>query len=180
MGKKNQDPDPGSGSGMNNSDHISGELKNNFFGLKYLNSCMRIRDPEWKKFGSGMEKVGSWIRYKHPRSATLLIHARIAPRALGLELVDLDPDLGESELRILLSNKNIFKTLSGSGTVFSCGYGQINADPNTGIMAEMVLTCRMLNKKLTMKDIESIDPEFFNSIVWIRQGLVLIVPTVFS
>jgi hypothetical protein len=27
---------------------------------------------------------------------------------------------------------------------------------------------RMLNKKLTMKDIESIDPEFFNSLVWIR------------
>jgi hypothetical protein len=45
---------------------------------------------------------------------------------------------------------------------------------NTGIMAEMVLTRRMLNKKLTMKDIESIDPEFFNSLVWIRQGLVLI------
>jgi hypothetical protein len=51
---------------------------------------------------------------------------------------------------------------------------------NTGIMAEMVMTCRMLNKKLTMKDIESIDPEFFNSLVWIRQGLVLIEPTVFS
>jgi hypothetical protein len=45
---------------------------------------------------------------------------------------------------------------------------------NTGIIAEMVLTCRMLNKKLTMKDIESIDPEFFNSLVWIRQGLVII------
>jgi hypothetical protein len=26
----------------------------------------------------------------------------------------------------------------------------------------------MLNKKLTMKDIESIDPEFYNSLVWIR------------
>jgi hypothetical protein len=30
-------------------------LGNNFFGLKYLNSLMRIRDPGWKKFGF-------WIR----------------------------------------------------------------------------------------------------------------------
>lgn len=29
---------------------------------------------------------------------------------------------------------------------------------------------RMLNKKLTMKDIESIDPEFYNSLVWIREN----------
>ncbi|VVC92941.1 unnamed protein product [Leptidea sinapis] len=29
---------------------------------------------------------------------------------------------------------------------------------------------RMLNKKLTMKDIESIDPEFFNSLVWIKDN----------
>jgi hypothetical protein len=45
------------------------ELRNNFFGLKYLNSLMRIRDgdssdPGWKKVGSG-------IRDKHPGSATL-------------------------------------------------------------------------------------------------------------
>jgi hypothetical protein len=33
-------------------------------GLKYLNSLMRIRDPGWKKVGSG-------IRAKHPGSATL-------------------------------------------------------------------------------------------------------------
>jgi hypothetical protein len=31
------------------------ELRNHFFGLKYLNSMMRIRDPGWKKIGSGME-----------------------------------------------------------------------------------------------------------------------------
>jgi hypothetical protein len=43
------------------------ELRNHFFGLKYLNSLMRIRDPEWKKFGSGIEK--SRIRDKHPGSA---------------------------------------------------------------------------------------------------------------
>jgi hypothetical protein len=30
---------------------------------------MWIRDPGWKKFGTGMEK--SWIRNKHPGSATL-------------------------------------------------------------------------------------------------------------
>ncbi|MCL4122954.1 UNVERIFIED_CONTAM: hypothetical protein GTU68_033244, partial [Idotea baltica] len=29
---------------------------------------------------------------------------------------------------------------------------------------------RMLSKKLTMKDLESIDPEFFNSLVWIKEN----------
>ncbi|XP_026468801.1 E3 ubiquitin-protein ligase Su(dx)-like [Ctenocephalides felis] len=29
---------------------------------------------------------------------------------------------------------------------------------------------RMLNKKLTMKDIESIDPEFYNSLIWIKDN----------
>lgn len=29
---------------------------------------------------------------------------------------------------------------------------------------------RMLNKKLVMKDIESIDPEFYNSLVWIKDN----------
>jgi NEDD4-like E3 ubiquitin-protein ligase WWP1 len=29
---------------------------------------------------------------------------------------------------------------------------------------------RMLNKKLTTKDIESIDPEFYNSLVWVRDN----------
>lgn len=27
---------------------------------------------------------------------------------------------------------------------------------------------RMLNKKQTMKDLESIDPEFYNSLLWIK------------
>jgi hypothetical protein len=31
------------------------ELRNNFFGLKYLNSLMRIAEPGWKKFGSGIK-----------------------------------------------------------------------------------------------------------------------------
>jgi hypothetical protein len=34
----------GSGSRMNNMDHISESLEKNFWGLKYLNSLMRIRD----------------------------------------------------------------------------------------------------------------------------------------
>ncbi len=41
---KNQYPAPGSGSGMNNPDHISESLETIFLGLKYLNSLMRIRD----------------------------------------------------------------------------------------------------------------------------------------
>jgi hypothetical protein len=51
---------------MNNPDHISDSLET-IFGLKYLNSLMRIRD-----LGSGMEKFGSGIRDKHPGSAILL------------------------------------------------------------------------------------------------------------
>lgn len=31
---------------------------------------------------------------------------------------------------------------------------------------------RMLNKKLIMKDIESIDPEFYNSLLWIKDNNV--------
>jgi hypothetical protein len=46
---------------MNNPDHFSESLENLFFGLIYLNSLLRIRDPGWKKFGSG-------IRNKHPGS----------------------------------------------------------------------------------------------------------------
>ena len=43
--------------------------------LRYLNSFMRIRDPGWKQFGSGMEKSrirdpapesGSGIRIRNP------------------------------------------------------------------------------------------------------------------
>jgi hypothetical protein len=40
----------GSGSGMNNPDHIS-ECLETIFWLKYLNSLKLIRDPGWKKFG---------------------------------------------------------------------------------------------------------------------------------
>ncbi len=46
----------GSGSGMNHPDHISESLELIFW-FKYLNSLLRIRDPGWKKFGSGMEKI---------------------------------------------------------------------------------------------------------------------------
>jgi hypothetical protein len=64
---KNQDPDTGSGSAMNNPDHISKSLNNFFiFWVKYLNSFMWIRNPGWKKFRSGIEKIR--IRDKHPGS----------------------------------------------------------------------------------------------------------------
>ena len=72
---KSQHPDPGSG--MNNPDHIFLELRNHFFaffGVKILKffdedpgsgmETVRIRDPGWKRVGSG-------IRDKHPGSATL-------------------------------------------------------------------------------------------------------------
>jgi hypothetical protein len=48
-------PDPGSG--MNNPDHFFKSLETIlllFWGLKYLNSLMRIRDPGWRQFGSGI------------------------------------------------------------------------------------------------------------------------------
>ena len=31
---------------------------------------------------------------------------------------------------------------------------------------------RMLNRKLTMKDIDHIDPEFYNSLIWVRDNNV--------
>jgi hypothetical protein len=47
---------------MNNPDHCYFlDLTNHSFGLKYLNSLMRIRDPGRKNSdsGSGIEKFGS-------------------------------------------------------------------------------------------------------------------------
>ncbi len=45
---------------MNNPDHISANLKKKqFFGLEYLNSLMWIRDPGWKKVGSGIRDARS-------------------------------------------------------------------------------------------------------------------------
>ncbi len=65
MGKKS-----GSGSGTNNPDHISYSLET-IFGLKYLNSLMRIRDPRWEKLGSGSgirgKKVGSGMYIPDPQ-----------------------------------------------------------------------------------------------------------------
>ncbi len=53
MGKKNQDPDLGSGSGMNNPDHIFESLETIFWVkvIKFFDE-----DPGWKKFGSGMRE----------------------------------------------------------------------------------------------------------------------------
>jgi hypothetical protein len=50
MGKKS-----GSGSGINNLDHISESLETIFW-VKILTFFFGTRDPGWKKFGSGMEK----------------------------------------------------------------------------------------------------------------------------
>jgi hypothetical protein len=69
--------DPGSGSGMNILDHISESLETIF--------CVKIfkffyADPDAESGiiltldpGSGMEKVGSGIRDKHPGFATLYV-----------------------------------------------------------------------------------------------------------
>ncbi len=89
------DPDPGSGafltlgsgmgrksaSGSGIRDEQPGsyflELRNHFFGLKYLNSLMRIRDGNSSDPGSGMETVrirdgkksdpGSGINFSDPQ-----------------------------------------------------------------------------------------------------------------
>jgi hypothetical protein len=51
MGRKSE-----SGSGIRDEKPGSYflELRNQFFGLKYLNSLMRIRDPGWRQFRSGI------------------------------------------------------------------------------------------------------------------------------
>ncbi len=67
--------DPGSGMGRKSAsgsgirDEQPGsyflELRNHFFvffGLKYLHSLMRIRDPGWRQFGSGIREGKSRIR----------------------------------------------------------------------------------------------------------------------
>ncbi len=68
----NPDPGPGAflipGSGMNTPDHISESLE-----TKYLNSFMRIQIRHHFDPGSGMEKFGTVIWYKHPRTVTLFI-----------------------------------------------------------------------------------------------------------
>jgi hypothetical protein len=63
MGKKS-----GSGSGMNNPDHISESLEILFW-VKYLKFFMRIRDGINSDPGCGMEKIR--MRDTHPGSATL-------------------------------------------------------------------------------------------------------------
>ncbi len=137
------DPDPGSGAfltartGMGKKIRIRihddqprsyfRELRNHFFGLKYLNSFMQIRDLGWEKFGSG-------IRYKHPRSATLLFHPFWAVLRIRVTLMrirnpdpgghfdaDADPDSTfhlRIRVRILLITLTRIRILP-----FTCGFG---------------------------------------------------------
>jgi hypothetical protein len=75
--------DPGSGigkksgSGIRIRDEQPGsyfqELKKQFFGLKYLNSLMRIRDPGSIRIRDQFEPG---TRDKHPGSATLIKRVR--------------------------------------------------------------------------------------------------------
>jgi hypothetical protein len=65
MGKKS-----GSGSGMNNSYHISEILKTIFL-VKILKFFDADAGSRRKKFGFGRKKFGSGIRDKHPGSSTL-------------------------------------------------------------------------------------------------------------
>jgi hypothetical protein len=55
---------------MNIPDNFSRSLEI-VFGLKYINFWMRIRIRYLLDPGSGMDKFGSEIRYKHPEFATL-------------------------------------------------------------------------------------------------------------
>jgi hypothetical protein len=67
----------GSGSGMNNPDHISESLQKFFWVkiLKFFNA-----DPGWKKFESG-------IRDKNPGSATLLLTVLTANESFLMGIV---------------------------------------------------------------------------------------------
>jgi hypothetical protein len=54
---ESQHPDPGYGIRDEQPGSYVLELRNHIFaflGLKYLNSLMRIRDPGWRQFGSGI------------------------------------------------------------------------------------------------------------------------------
>ncbi len=79
MGKES-----GSGSGMNNPDHISESLKTIFW-VKKLNSLMWIRDQGWKKFGSGMGKVTAEKKSKGQTAylGILLLLARSTQHAVN-------------------------------------------------------------------------------------------------
>ncbi len=64
---ESQHPDPGSG--MNNPDHIFWSLETIFllfWGLKYLNSLMGIRDGDSSDPGSGMEKSLKEVKQMDP------------------------------------------------------------------------------------------------------------------
>ena len=98
----------GSGSRMNNPDHISESLET-IFGFKYLNSLMRIPDPGpgWKESGSGMEKTR--IRDKHPGSATLFLSV-VKRKMFAVSLPDL---LGFFKTSWIASKHEMHKICNG-------------------------------------------------------------------
>ncbi len=71
--------DPGSGMGKNSDPGWTPgsyfrELWNHFFGLTYLNSLMRVRNPGWKTLGSVMVKFGSGINIPDPQHWPGFVH----------------------------------------------------------------------------------------------------------
>jgi hypothetical protein len=84
---------------MNDPDHISESLETIFFGLKYLNSLMRIRDPQWKKFrirDPRWKKFG--IRDKHSGCATLISSNTVGSPAPRVRVRAMPHDLQEPGL----------------------------------------------------------------------------------
>jgi hypothetical protein len=79
---ESQHPDPGSGIWDEQPGSYFLELRNHFLlllGLKYLNSLMRIRDPGWRRFRSGIRDgkksdPGSGINIPDPPQWILLYY----------------------------------------------------------------------------------------------------------
>jgi hypothetical protein len=106
---KNQDPDPVSGSGLNNPDHISESLETVFWVkiLKFFDADpggkIRIQDRGWKKFGSGINIPDPQRSFKHHVDLSLYL----AMPALQARLCS-STSCGEKSLKSALWNRNYF------------------------------------------------------------------------
>ncbi len=95
--------DPGSGMGKKSGSEIRdeqlgsyiSELRNHCFGLKYSNSFMCIRDPGWKKVGSGIN-ITVQIRNTAPTSVLHSYLFRLVP--FSQEDQEVGAHLGEDDL----------------------------------------------------------------------------------